>query len=103
VQLTPEEDKAFWPLYNDYMAKKDAIRDKFKDVRRHERGGGEINYEQYNDMMTQIAVDEASLLSVYYQKLKKVLPAQKIYQLFQAERNFKKELLDKVSDGKNGL
>jgi hypothetical protein len=103
VLFTPEEEKAFWPLYNDYMAKKDAIFDKYKDVRKHTRGGGEINYEQYNDMVTQIAVDQASLRYNFYLKMKKVLPAQKIYQLFQAERNFKKELLDKVSDGKNGL
>ncbi|MDR3706582.1 MAG: hypothetical protein P4L28_11840 [Paludibacteraceae bacterium] len=103
VAFTPEEEKAFWPLYNDYMAKKDVIRDKYKDARKYERGGGEINYEQYNDMVTQMAVDDASLRYNFYLKMKKVLPAQKIYQLFQAERNFKKELLDKVSDGKNGL
>lgn len=105
VQLTPEEEKAFWPLYNDYRAKKDAIREQFKDVRKkfNQGNGSDANYVQYNDMMVQIAVSDATLLSSYYKKLKKVLPPQKIYQLFQAEKNFKKELLDKVTEGKNGF
>ena len=103
VTFTPDEEKAFWPLYKEYMTKKAAIREKFKDVRIQMRRGADINYEQYNDMVTQMAVDEATLIAVYYQKLKKVLPAQKIYQLFQAEKNFKKQLLEKVSDPRSEL
>jgi hypothetical protein len=97
VPMTREEENAFWPTYNDYNLKKEAIKERVRDSRKNQRKEGVVDYERMNDQSVQMLVDEANLYADYYHKLKKLLPAQKIHLLFEAEKDFKKQLLDKVS------
>jgi hypothetical protein len=98
VPMTAEEEKAFWPMYNEYNQKKDAIRKKFRETKKQQRKNGTTDYEKMNDLSIQIIVDEANLTADFYQKMKKILPAQKIHLVFEAEKDFKKQLLDKVRE-----
>lgn len=98
VSMTADEEKAFWPMYNEYNQKKDAIREKFRETKKQQRKNGTTDYEKMNDLAIQIIVDEANLTADFYQKMKKILPAQKIHLVFEAEKDFKKQLLDKVRE-----
>lgn len=100
VSFTAEEEKAFFPVYNEYSLKKHEIRKKLREARREMNKSGVMNYELINDLEVETEQEDANLQAVYYQKFKKIISAQKIYEVKQAERNFKKKLVDKVANKK---
>lgn len=102
VPMSAEEDNAFWPIYSEYMKKKDVAREHLRDLKKQQRKSGQIDYEKLNDMTVQTLADEANLTLEYYKRMKRVLPPQKMYLLFEAEKDFKKQLLDKVSGNAEG-
>ena len=89
VQLTDEESKIFWPLYNEYTAKVNKIHD--------HRVGLIKSYANHFDKMTNekadaiwlealnIEQDLLKLQKTYYKKFKKVMPAARAARYFQAE------------------
>jgi hypothetical protein len=96
VGFTAEEEKAFLPLYSDYSQKRRAASVKLREIKKNTKQTGS-DYEAFNNLTVQTQLEDARRLEAYYQKLKQILPAEKIYKLFQAEKDFKKQLLDKVS------
>ncbi|MSQ78559.1 MAG: hypothetical protein EXR21_02630 [Flavobacteriaceae bacterium] len=94
LQLTSEEAKLFWPIYNQYRREQDDLKRKYKNAE-------EINMEamtdaesekMLTDMMTlrQMQVD---LMKKYTSEFKKSVNTRKILLLFKAEEDFKKVLL----------
>lgn len=53
----------------------------------------EINYSQLNDQYIEIELKEAKLLKTYHSQLKKNLKPETLFNYYQAEREFKKQLL----------
>lgn len=51
------------------------------------------NFEEINERFINIETQKAQLLKNYYIKLKKVLPAETIFNYFKAERMFRQELI----------
>lgn len=100
VAFTPEEEQAFFPVYNEYNEKKHEIRKKLRHARKEMNRSGATNYELINDLEVEAELADANLQAVYYQKFKKILSAEKIYQVKKAERDFKKSLVDKVANRK---
>ncbi len=96
VGFTADEEKAFWPVYKEYMEQRRAVKQELKQIRNAIKKGDKVNYEHYNDLVVRIEVDEADLSKKYYEKMKAILPAEKIYKLHMAEREFKKQLLERV-------
>jgi hypothetical protein len=77
MQFTPEEDKAFWPLYNDYLAELTKLGDERISIIR-------LYADNYQKMTNAIASDLAKrsiavqksrtmLLEKYYQQVAKVM------------------------------
>lgn len=100
VKLSAEEEKAFWPLYTEYVSQKQGLRENLRKSKREVKRGKSVDYESLNDLAVKAELDEAALLSSFYNKIKKILPAEKIFQFYEAEKDFKKELLDKVRESK---
>jgi hypothetical protein len=101
LQLTPQEAQKFWPVYNEYEAKRDAIRKKVMDANHNYRESDPVTDQQANDLIEADLKDMQSNLDLakeYYGKLKAVLPPQKIVQLIQAEKQFRRELLERLAD-----
>ena len=102
LQLTPDEAKAFWPVYDQYQNELEKLR---KDRRSNLKNAKE-NMDEMSDAEIEKAVDselafrqaELDLVKKYNPQFKKVLPIRKVGRLYRAEEEFKVELLRQLKD-----
>lgn len=99
VNLTSAEAQSFWPIYNEYLDKLEAIRKNFrKSYNKSTNYDFKTDKEAEDYINAEIALrqSESNLLKEYYEKFKKVLPVKKVAKLRHAEEEFKKELLKQL-------
>lgn len=102
LNLTVIEAQAFWPVYNEYQQKK---KDLHKD-REQGRKDFKENFSTLTEVEAEKMVDEdivfrqkeLDLLKTLHLKLKQILPAKKIALLYKAELDFKKQMLEKLTN-----
>ena len=102
LNLTPEEAKEFWPVYNKYSDELEVLRngrresimntkqsiDEMKDSEIEKVVDGEIIYRQ----------NELEILKKYHPQFKKILPIKKVGKLYRAEDDFKRKLLEMIKE-----
>jgi Spy/CpxP family protein refolding chaperone len=101
LDLTEAEAQTFWPVYNEYHKKVEALRKDFKS-----KYNKQTNYnfatdkeaEDYINADIQLKMQEAELIKTYYDKIKKVLPVKKVAKLRHAEESFRQELLKQIKN-----
>ena len=102
VELTPDQAKIFWPLYDEYMAELALLGD--KEVKLTEEYMlnfylmEEKTASNLLDEVLNLERDKQSLKAEYIRKMKKVLPAKVVGKFYQVQRRL--ELLidaEKVS------
>ena len=98
LSLTPEEAQKFWSLYNEMQAKKQEIQKDLWQLRK-EKKAGNVDFEKWNETNINAGLKEAELEREYYEKYKQILSAEKIFKLYQAEKEFQKQLLEKIRHG----
>ncbi len=102
LALTDAEQKAFWPLYDEYKSKDKALRDSFQ--RKYKRNEvvfmDDKKSEEYLNALLKLKDDENALYREYIGKFKKVLPVKKVAMLPTLEKEFKKEILQKMMQHK---
>lgn len=99
LDLTEEESKAFWPVYNAYQKE-------LRELRKSERQLSRANYGEMSDKELEEAMEkrfdlrqkQLDLEKQYYKKFKTVLPMKKVAKLPQVERAFRSELLKKMKE-----
>ncbi|MBU0764209.1 MAG: hypothetical protein KJ607_05175 [Bacteroidetes bacterium] len=100
LDLSVEEAQNFWPVYNEYEAKRDKLNaEKREAFKKYKNATGELEektLEELSDLMVQIEVDEANLRKEYHEKYKKVLPVKKVVELYHTEQQFKRDLLKEM-------
>ncbi len=96
LQLTPDESKDFWPLYNQFDNEMEALKDKYNlDGKRIEL----MSDKEVEDFIGQhLAVEEqrVKLQRDYVERFKKVLPIRKVAMLQRIDREFKIALLEEI-------
>lgn len=97
--LTPEQSQKFWPIYNEYEAK-----------RRELVKGYRIDFRQNIDELTDQEVEarvakifdlkekELALDKVYAEKYQKVISVKQLVKLYRGEREFTKLLLRRLDN-----
>lgn len=102
LALSDAEQKAFWPLYDEYKKKEKALRDTFKSKYKQ----NEIVFmddkkaEEFLNATIKLNDDQNALFKEYIAKFKKVLPVKKVAMLPMVERDFKKEVIKHAGDHK---
>jgi hypothetical protein len=108
LNLTPAEAQVFWPVYNEYDAKRHELTKNF-----HKAYPGEE--KAFEDMTDKEAIEVADnqlieaqrlldLRKEYHAKFKSVLPPQKVLGLYESEKDFQKQLIDRLRGGRgNGM
>jgi hypothetical protein len=98
--LTPDEAQKFWPVYNEYSQKKEALTiEKKKLLEQHDSNTGTITdagYETALQKFVQINKLESVLFEEYNKKFREILPASKVFKLYLAENQFKDWLLRQI-------
>ena len=100
LNLTTEEAQKFWPVYNEYDAKKEAIRKEFHSEKKPTNSDS-LTDAQAKERITAELKMEQNLLNLkqeYMTKFLTVLPAQKVVKLIRAEEEFKRVLLKMLKD-----
>ena len=106
LELTSEEAKTFWPVYNQYQSELDKLRDN----RRKERMAAKNELEGMSDKEVEKIVDgeiafrqsELDVMKKYNAQFKSVLPMKKVAKLYRAEEDFKRELLHQLREKREG-
>ncbi|MBT3241576.1 MAG: hypothetical protein HN352_00395 [Bacteroidetes bacterium] len=101
LDLSVEEAEKFWPVYNEYQAKKE----KLMEWRRESRGYGgrrdSLSVAEMETRMDQQILSElkvAELAAKYHKEFKKLLPVEKVFQLYHAERDFMSLMMRKLQN-----
>jgi len=104
LDLTSEEAKSFWPVYNKYQDEIDQLR----KSRRQNIMNDQSNFDSMSDAELEKTVDseiafrqsELDIQKKYHPQFKKVLPMKKVAKLYRAEEEFKKKLLEMIRERK---
>jgi tRNA G37 N-methylase Trm5 len=92
LNLSAEEAQKFWPVYNEYEAKMEAIRRERPPKSTEDMSESDAKAWIEGNLQQETASIE--LRTDYVAKLLEVIPAVKVVRLFEAERKFKLEMID---------
>ena len=94
LNLNSSEAEKFWPVYNQYQGE---MREVFK-LRRAAKNKKEANAD---DKLTGELDFESRLLDIrkkYKQEFSKVIPTEKVSQFYEAEREFREQMIRELKD-----
>lgn len=105
LNLTEEEAQKFWPVYNKFDNEREVHRRKMLALRLEtNEAGAQLSAKEAEaavDQYLQLRQEEVDMEKKFYQAVKKVLPAEKVALLFQAEKRFQRELLRNLQQRKD--
>jgi hypothetical protein len=98
VSLTQDQAQRFWPVYNEFLAKRRDLNRAARLLRR-DASNTSLSDAQLRDNFNQdfaIRQQQLNLEKDYFTNAQKVLSLRQLVQLYQAERDFTKEVLRRV-------
>ncbi len=104
LDLTVEEAKQFWPVYNKYQDELEALRRNNKtdlDNIDFSKMSADEADAKAKEMIAQKQA-ELDVQKKYYGEFKKVIPPQKVLMLMKAEKDFKAQLVKLLAERKQG-
>ena len=106
AKLTPLEAASVKPDFlefeQDLWKIAETNKDFYKKFFKEKEKRTEADYENMNNKMLNAEIQRVHLMKSYYSKLKKHLTAETIFRYFNAERSFKKELIDNWQGRRKG-
>lgn len=96
--LSPEDAQRFWPIYNEYSAKRHENRMEFNKARRN-FDPQKATEQETQDMLKlgrRVKEKQLTLDKEYSERMLKVINAKQLMSLHNAERDFKKMLLNRL-------
>lgn len=97
LKLTPEESQKFWPIYNEFETAQKKIRQQYK-LKPDFATMTDAEAEKMVSSTLEMEQQQLNLKKEYVQKMKRVIPIRKIAMLNGVEREFKKELLERLKE-----
>jgi hypothetical protein len=98
LELTPEQAEKFWPVYREYVAKRQELRREYMAARRNVNGK-EISEEESRKLLEkglQLKERQVALDKTYSERLNNVITNRQILQLRRAEEDFRQMLLERL-------
>ena len=100
LNLTPQEAEKFWPVYNEYQDMKNKIQLERQEINRNfnqnELNMTDKEMTEAGDRFIALEVREASLAQEFHTKLKTILSPVKVLRLYQAENQYRLQLLKEL-------
>jgi hypothetical protein len=100
LNLTSQEAEKFWPVYNEYQKQKNLIQlEKISLIRnfnQNESTLSDLQLAETGDKLVGCIVQESALAVTFHKKLKEVLPPAKVIRFYQAENQYKAQLLKEL-------
>jgi hypothetical protein len=102
LNLTSQEAEKFWPVYNEYQSHRNQIQiEKLKLNRNFNLNESTLNdkqLEEMGDKYVDCLVQESNLAVEFHKELKTVLPPAKVILYYQAENQYKIQLLNELQN-----
>src|SRR5262245_55085813 len=100
MDLTPEEAQKFWPVYNQFDKEIEANRKEMREVRKEMKDTGlsDADAAKALDRMLAAMQKELDIRKQYTGEFKKVIGASKTLRMFKAEKDFNRELINRVRE-----
>ncbi|MBO5180326.1 MAG: hypothetical protein J6B92_00300 [Paraprevotella sp.] len=97
ASLTPEEAKAFFPIFHEMRTKQRELMEGIRKLKRQDMPA-DAKDKDYASVVSEInkkKIESAKLEADYYNKLCKAVPAQKVYKAMKAEDRFHRDMLQR--------
>jgi hypothetical protein len=94
LNLTPEQSKAFWPLYHQYVQDQTAVRIAKKDNLQETQTNGSQQAEKELQYETELV----NIRKHYLDEFMKILPPDKVSVLYKSEHDFNEEVVRQLSE-----
>jgi len=98
LNLTPEQAEKFWPLYNEYRQKNNALKNEYQQAKRN-MGESDPSEEQQRELLNlglKLKERKVTLEKNYSQRMMNVISAQQLMSLRQAEEDFRRMLIEQI-------
>ena len=107
LNLTPAEAEKFWPVYNEFQESRNKIQRERLEILRNfnqnELNMSEKDMADAGDRLTTLGTKEASLAQDFHDRIKSVLSPEKIMRLYQAENQYRLQLLRELQERRGGI
>jgi hypothetical protein len=105
LSLTSADAEKFWPVYNEFQDKKDALQKTYRQKVRivKDQMAANLTDAQADDVISANLQQDQDLLDLkkeYVPKFKKLIGSKKVVLLFTSEKDFNKLLLEKLKESK---
>jgi hypothetical protein len=104
LNLTSPEAEKFWPVYNEYQSQRTRIQlEKVSIIRNFNQNESTLSDKEISDMgdkLVQTITKESALAVTFHNKLKETLPPAKVIRFYQAENQYKAQLLNELQNAK---
>jgi len=104
LALTPDEEKQFWPLYDQYEAKRNDFRQAMKTTidKAEAAPTNEKVVIESIDAVSKIRKDEADLDAKFFKDSMPIIGAERVGKLTRLEEEFRRTLMEKLKDKRGG-
>jgi len=104
LQLSPAEAEKFWPVYNDYINRKNKLDEESKGLMRYiARNSDNMSENEINESMEKyLRLQEQlyQLFAEYHKKYQQILTPAKVMKIYIAENQFKVVLLNQIRENR---
>ncbi|MFA6127402.1 MAG: hypothetical protein WC699_08865 [Bacteroidales bacterium] len=104
LQLTVDEAEKFWPVYNEYLSKREEMMWGKREKMPRNFDPSQLTDEEMNTMLNDILDQEVKLAQLkkdYFIRIKEVLPVRKVLKLQRVEQEFMNHMLNQIRDGRS--
>lgn len=102
LNLSSQEAEKFWPVYNEYQKQKNIVHSERGTINREfmQKGStlSDKQLTELGDKLLASIIKESSLAVAFHNKLKELLPPEKVLRFYQAENQYKIQLLNRLQD-----
>jgi len=106
LALSAKEAQQFWPVYNDYEQKREALRKKERtQIRNKIRDAADLTEKEATNLLKQylsFEEEEEELDKSFLEEINKVISAKKTLLLLRSEEEFKRQLIKQYRHHKGG-
>ena len=104
LNLTSQEAEKFWPVYNEYQNMRNKIQLERQELNRNFNQNGlnmsDRELSEAGDRLIGLEVREAALAQEFHKEIKTILTPVKIMRLYQAENQYRLQLLKELQERK---
>jgi len=104
LNLNSEEAEKFWPVYNDYQKKRNSLlqdrRELIRNFNQNESSLSDKELTEIGDKLINTFSDESESAQSFHKKLKEIFPPAKVIRYYQAENQWKAQLLNELRENR---